>query len=457
MSLGPQLQLFLRDLPADIASVEPADRVMHAYDATNEFHIPSAVVRPRNEDELGLVIRAANAHRVPVFPRAAATGFTGGSLPLHEGVALDLLALNRLLDLDEKSMLVRVQPGIVTSHLQDEVAKVGLYYPPDPASLKTCTIGGNVAENAGGPHCLKYGLTRDYVLAIRGFTGDGRLFETGKGILKNRAGYDLRHLLIGSEGTLAVFSELLLRLIPQPEASLLFSAFFADYEAATAMVNTLLHNGVSPASIEFMDQAALQAVERHAGLGLPLHYAALLLIEVDGRSDEIPQVRDRVERCLQGVAAEVRYAIDPAEQEALWEVRRQASPAMRAYGNKKANEDVVFPRGRIPEAMRGLRRIADEYRIKIINFGHIGDGNIHVNIMYDADDADECRRVQDGIKAVFDLANELDGAVSGEHGIGIAKKRFLPKNIDRTSYELMRSLKATFDPNNILNPGKMLY
>jgi glycolate oxidase len=453
---GGGLSAFFAELDPAIVAVDRVQAALHAFDATNEFHFPAAVVRPRNGDEIRMVVAAAAVHRVPLFPRGAGTGFSGGSVPSAGGVVLDLLALNRILDLDEQEMTVLVEPGVITGYLQQYVERRGLYYPPDPASLKTCTIGGNVAENAGGPHCLKYGVTRDYVLALSGFTGTGAPFTAGKGILKNRAGYDLRHLLIGSEGTLAVFSSILLRLIPKPETRILFAAFFNDLDAATEMVGTLLRRGLMPSSLEFMDDRTLAAVEQHARLGLPIDAQALLLIEVDGRADEMPRLRGLVEDCLVGVAREVRYATTAAAQDSLWEIRRRASPAMRAYGNRKANEDISVPRRHVPAVMRGLKAIAHKHALNIINFGHIGDGNIHVNIMFNGDDSKECARVKLAIVEVFALANRFGGAISGEHGIGLAKKPYLAGNLDPVSYELMRRIKRVFDPHGILNPGKML-
>ncbi|HNW33639.1 MAG TPA: FAD-linked oxidase C-terminal domain-containing protein [Candidatus Ozemobacteraceae bacterium] len=454
---SPNLDRFLAGIDRCIFSADPVTVAAHSYDATNEFHYPSGVVRPRHAADVGAVLRAANESGVCLFPRGAGTGFSGGSLPAGGGVVIDFLGMSRILNIDEESMTARVEPGVVTLHLQNEVEKCGLYYPPDPASLKICTIGGNVAENAGGPHCLKYGVTRDYVLALDGFTADGRPFGAGKGTLKDRAGYDLKHLFIGSEGTLAVFTGILLRLLPKPETRILFSAWFADLNDAAVMVNTLLRRGIAPSSLEFMDRSALQAVESYAKLGINTGYEAVLIVEIDGRSDEMPHLKRITQECLAQTAAEINVATEKREQEALWEIRRKASPAMRAFGNKKANEDIVVPRRNVPACIRELRALAQQDGLNIISFGHIGDGNIHVNIMYDGGNAAERERVERGLKKLFAIVNRYEGAVSGEHGIGIAKKRYLPANLDPVSYDLMRSIKRLFDPNGILNPGKMFY
>lgn len=448
---------FLAGIDGSIFKCDPVTVAAHAYDATNEFHYPAGVVRPRNAADVAAILKSANEHGVSLFPRGAGTGFSGGSLPVDGGVVIDFLGMSRILDIDEESMTARVEPGVVTLHLQEAVEARGLYYPPDPASLKICTIGGNIAENAGGPHCLKYGVTRDYVLSLDGFTADGRPFGAGKGTLKDRAGYDLKHLFVGSEGTLAVFTGILLRLLPRPEDRILFSAYFEDLNDATAMVNTLLKRGIAPSSLEFMDRSALQAVESYAKLGINTRHEAVLIVEIDGRSDEMPHLRRITEECLSKTAAEINVATDKREQDQLWEVRRKASPAMRAFGNKKANEDIVVPRRNVPACIRELRELAEREKLNIISFGHIGDGNIHTNIMYDSGNAEERARVERGLKQLFAIVNKYEGAVSGEHGIGIAKKRFLPANLDPVSYDLMRSIKKLFDPNGILNPGKMFY
>ena len=455
--LEPTISRFAAEVGGDIFSTDAVDLVCNSYDATNEFFFPVGVARPRSAAEVGLILGAANRLGVPIVPRGAGTGFSGGALPVCGGVIVDLLGLNRIIELDEESMTVQVEPGVVTSHLQMHVEGRGLFYPPDPASMKVCTIGGNVAENAGGPRCVKYGVTRDYVMVIDGFTGDGRPFRAGKATLKNRAGYDLKSLLVGSEGTLGIFTSFRLKLIPKPESSLLFLAFFKDFNAATAMVNSLFKLGISPSSMEFMDEYAIAAVEKHSGFGLPLSYQALLLIEIDGRLDEMATLRQKTEECLSQGASEIRVALSVAEQSALWDIRRKTSPALRAFGNKKANEDIVVPRKHIPATMRGLREIAERHALNLICFGHIGDGNIHVNIMYDGANNAEREKIDVAVGEIFDLVNKHDGSVSGEHGIGIAKKRYLPGNLDPVSYDLMRSIKRVFDPGNILNPHKILY
>jgi glycolate oxidase subunit GlcD len=449
------LDRFLSLIDRDLFSDSPVSTAIHAYDATNRFSLPAGVVRPRNAEDLRSILQAATATHTPIFPRGAGTGFSGGSVPRAGGIVLDFLGMNRLIDLDETDMTAIVEPGLITLRLAEAAEECGLFYPPDPASIKTCTIGGNVAENAGGPHCLKYGVTRDYILAIDAFTMAGEPFRAGRAVHKNRAGYDLRHLLIGSEGTLAVFSQFTVKLISKPEDKLLFLAFFSDFNEATRMVNTLYLSGIQPSSLEFMDEFAIRAVDRHSGLGLPDQVKALLYIEVDGRRDDMPFLQTRIEACLQGRATEVRLARDHAEQERLWEIRRKTSPAMRQFGNTKANEDIVVPRRAIPEAILGLREISERLHLNIINFGHIGDGNIHVNIMYDGQNEEESKRAHLGITEVFALVNRLGGAISGEHGIGLAKKPYLPANLDPVSLDLMKRIKREFDPLNLLNPGKI--
>ncbi|MBF0544888.1 MAG: FAD-binding protein [Candidatus Riflebacteria bacterium] len=450
-----QFEKFLSEIDKSIITTSTCDRTFFAYDATNSFVYPSAVVRPRNTDELQNVIRAANATRTPIIPRGAGTGFSGGSLATSGGVVLDLLQLNRIIEIDEEDMMVQVEPGVILRDLHEAVEKKNLYYPPDPASLKTCTIGGNVAENAGGPHCLKYGVTGDYVMIIEAFTGKGDFFSAGKAIYKNRAGYDLKKILIGSEGTLAVFSAFRLKLIAKPESKMLFLAFFADLTEAGKTVNRLLCSGIVPSSIEFMDQNTIIAVEKFAKFGIPTEYEALLLIEIDGRVDEMQPSKRKVEKVLENSAKKVQFADDPREQEKLWEIRRKSSPAMRAYGNTKINEDIVVPRKHVPAAVRTLWEIEKKNSVKIISFGHIGDGNIHVNIMHDGKNQEEVKRAHIAVQEIFEMVNSMGGAVSGEHGVGSSKIDYLPRNIDPVSLQLMREIKSIFDPNNILNPEKI--
>ncbi len=449
------LDRFLDRLPAAIRATDLVARTLHAYDATNRPLLPAAVVRPRTTDELGEVVRLAVAERVPIVPRGAGSGFSGGSLS-EGGVVLDLLGLDRIVDIDTRERLAIVEPGVVTRTLQSAVEREGWFYAPDPASHKFSTLGGNVAENAGGPRCLKYGVTGDWVLAIDAFTGTGATLRAGKPLLKNRAGYDLKRLLVGSEGTLAVFSRLTLRLRPLPQDRFLCLALFRDLDAATAAVGPMLAADIQPAALEFMDHSAIQAVVTHAGIDLPAATRALLLIEVDGRADELPARQARLAEVLAATVIELRTATAPEDQERLWEIRRKASPAMHHFGNTKANEDIVVPVGRIPDMVRALGEIGTRHAVPIISFGHIGDGNIHVNIMYDGHDNAQVGRVELALAEVFAVVNRLDGAISGEHGVGLSKRAWLPANVDTASYALMREIKQVFDPHGILNPGKML-
>ncbi|MBF0407498.1 MAG: FAD-binding protein [Candidatus Riflebacteria bacterium] len=446
---------FISEIGRCSVSTGASERICHAYDATNKFVFPDLVVRPSSIEELHAVVKAANVWKIPLIPRGAGTGFSGGSLGVRGGAVVDLLQFDKIVDLDEDDMTVYVEPGVIVRDIHEAVESRGLYYPPDPASLKTCTIGGNIAENAGGPHCLKYGVTRDYVMVIDGITGGGDIFSAGKAVHKNRAGYDLKQLLVGSEGTLAIFTGFRLKLIAKPEKKILFLAFFSELVDAAKTVNLILKSGIVPSSVEFMDKNTIMAVENFAKFGLPTQHEALLLIEIDGRADETVASRKIAESVLSKHAKLVQFADDKNEQEKLWEIRRKASPAMRAYGNTKINEDIVVPRKHVPTAIRRLWETGERNNVKVISFGHIGDGNIHVNIMHDGNNAQEVKRAKVAVGEIFEMVNSLGGAISGEHGIGTAKMDFLPGNIDNTSLELMRNIKKTFDPNNILNPGKI--
>jgi glycolate oxidase len=426
-------------------------------DALQIGHPADLVLVPANTEQIAAIARLCNQHHVPVVVRGAGTGYTGGAVPVHGGVVVALERLNQILEIDEENPLAVVQPHVITRDLQDAVEARGLFYPPDPASLKQSSLGGNVAECAGGPRAVKYGTTKRYVLALEAVLPTGEIVRTGSKAVKNVVGYDLTQLLVGSEGTLAIITEITLRLVPKPSVQATLQATFADVGHAVAAVSRLLAARVVPATIELIDRPSLAAVETHLGRPVaPSGTGAMLIIEVDGVPAGVEEEAERVVRgCHEAGATEIRRASTPHERDAIWEARRELSFALRALAPRKINHDVVVPRGRVPQLFDLLDRIRTEYRLLIPCFGHAGDGNIHVNLMVNPADADEMRRAAKAEQELFEGVVRLEGSISGEHGIGFAKARYLGLELSPETIALMRRVKLAFDPNNILNPGKL--
>jgi glycolate oxidase len=390
-------------------------------------------------------------------PRGAGTGYTGGSVPVRGGVVLSLERLNRILDIDELNLLAVVEPNVITGDIQDAVEKIGLFYPPDPASLRQCAIGGNVAECAGGPRAFKYGVTKRYVLALQAVLPTGEIIRTGSKAVKNVVGYDLTQLLVGSEGTLAIITEITLRLVPKPPAVATLRACFSDVPSAARAVTELLRRGVVPVTLELMDADSLKAVADYLHERLaPEGTGALLLLEVDGVPEAVESEARRVEEaCRIAGAIEVLRAASASERDDLWRVRRETSYALRTIAPLKLNNDVVVPRGRVPALIELVERLRATYRLRIPCFGHAGDGNIHVNIMVSPDDADEVARAHEAVRTLFEGVVALEGSISGEHGIGFSKAPYIGIELSDDVIALMKRVKAAFDPHGILNPGKI--
>jgi glycolate oxidase len=429
----------------------------YAADALGIGHPPDLVVLPGSAGEIAAIARLCNAHRVPLVVRGAGTGYTGGAVPTAGGIVLSMERLDRILEIDETNLLAVVEPNVITGQLQRAVERVGLFYPPDPASLDQSSIGGNVAECAGGPRAFKYGVTRRYVLALEAVLPTGEVVNTGSKAVKNVVGYDLTQLLVGSEGTLAIITKIVLRLIPKPPARGTLAATFGSIAAAADGVTGMLRRRVVPAAIELVDGDSLRAAETYAGRRIVAPGTeGLLIVECDGAAAAVAEEIERVrEACAGAGAIEIRPAADDAARDELWSVRRTLSLALRATGLRKTNHDVVVPRGRIPQlfdAIEGLRR---EFDLRIAAFGHAGDGNIHVNLMTDPSDAAEHARARRAERRLFEEVIRLEGSISGEHGIGFAKAPYLALELSADVIALMRRVKAAFDPNGILNPGKI--
>ncbi|MCL1980185.1 MAG: FAD-binding protein, partial [Proteobacteria bacterium] len=386
----------------------------------------------------------------------AGSGFTGGSLPVRGGIVLVLTRMNRILEIDADNLIAIVEPGVVTSRLQKEVERQGLFYPPDPASKDFSTLGGNVAECAGGPRCVKYGVTRDYVLGLTVVTPTGSVIRTGGRTMKNVVGYDLTRLFVGSEGTLGIVTQIILRLLPKPAARTTMLVAFATIDGAAQAVSAIIRGKIIPTALEFMDGSAIDCVRRATSLDLPLECRAVLIIEVDGdRALLADQARKILDIIRPLGVLETRTAETAEDSEAIWKVRRSVSPSLRAVNPHKFNEDIVVPRSRVPAMIRALEDISARYGVPIVNFGHAGDGNIHVNVMVDLKQEGMADTVRRALDEIFRTTVKLGGSVSGEHGIGTAKAPYIAMELDEPTLAAMRAVKQALDPNNIMNPGKI--
>jgi glycolate oxidase len=436
------------------------DLMCYSYDSTGMEYMPSAVAFPGSAAEICSIMTLANRERFPVIPRGAGTGMTGGALPVTGGLVLVMSRLNRILEIDVGNQVAAVEPGVITGQFQTAVKKLGLFYPPDPASKNFCTMGGNVAECSGGPSAVKYGVTRDYILGLEVVLPDGRLMHTGVRTAKGVVGYDLTRLFTGSEGTLGIITKIIVRLLALPTHKKTYLVLTDSLQQAAKLVSEILINGILPNTLEYMDRTALHVVNDYLPLDLPEKSRALLLIEVDGDAQSTEEQGEKLQRLLSdrqkypGIL-EVRLARDDKEVEDLWKARRSISPATFKLRPHKISEDVVVPKTKIPELVDFTEKISRELDIFILTFGHAGDGNIHVNIMVDKENPEEYRKGQTAKKRLFEHVLSLAGTISGEHGVGITKAPYLSLELDETSLAIMQNIKSVFDPNNILNPGKI--
>lgn len=432
------------------------DMVCYGYDAQHVERLPYAVVRPADAEQVAGIVLLANKEDFPLTPRGAGTGLSGGSVPANGGVVIDLGRMNRILSIDEENLLATVEPGVVTADLHTAVEAVGLMYPPDPGSMKVSTIGGNVAENAGGLRAIKYGVTKDYLMALEGVTPTGEFFKAGAETMKSVSGYDLVRLMCGSEGTLGIFTKIVLKLIPLPKARRSVLASFAKLEEAARAVSGIISAGIMPATLEIMDNTTIRAVEEYKQLGLPIEAGALLLLEVDGAAG---QVEEEAAEAISAIRAHgptnVQTASDAEERDRIWEGRRAALGALSRVRPTTVLEDATVPRSRLAEMVAEIEAIAARHSLVIGIFGHAGDGNLHPTILTDERDSDEMARVALAVKDIFEAALRLGGTVSGEHGIGFSKADFLPLEMGPGAMGMMRAIKSALDPKNILNPGKV--
>jgi glycolate oxidase len=442
----------MKQIQLEIAhfSSDEEDLSAYGFDASGLEEIPAAVAWPESTQEVQAVLRQASQNTIAVIPRGAGTGMTGGSVPVKGAIVLSFERMNRLLELDEKNLTALVEPGLINGKFQRRLYEKDLFYPPDPASMEFCTLGGNVAENAGGPRALKYGVTKDYVLSLEAVLPDGRVINTGVRTQKGVVGYDLTRLLVGSEGTLAAITGIRLRLLPAPQDVLTLLVIFKDVAHSGEAVSRIIASKIIPRTLEFMDRESIRAVEDFSPAGFPQDTEALLLIELDGHPAAIQTEAERVADICRKLGAELTMAGDEDARGALWRSRRAVSPALYHLSLNKISEDIVVPRSNIPQMLTALKRISEKHGVPIASFGHAGDGNIHVNLL-----PDEKLEPSRMLKELFSEVLALGGTISGEHGIGITKKPYLAMEIKPAELGLMKDIRRVFDPKGILNPGKI--
>lgn len=435
----------------------PEDLVAYSYDGTFMEGRPDVVVSPDSTEQVSRVIQVAAREHIPVVPRGMASGLAAASIPFNGGIALNMCRMNRILEIDELNFTATVEAGVITQDLADAVEKRGLFYPPDPSSIKQSTLGGNAACNAGGPRCLKYGVTSDYVLGLTVVLADGRVLKTGGKAIKNVAGYNLTQLFIGSEGTLGVITELIVKLIAKPKFAHTAQAVFPRLIDAGVCVNNILNAGITPATIELMDETTIATIEEAMHLGLPTDAEAILIIEADGMDEDMvtKEMNLIAEICRNTGASHVEVARTAAARSRLWEARRSISPSLARRRPNKLGEDISLPRSAIPDGIRRIKEISRKYELPIAIFGHAGDGNLHPNILFDRRDQAEWAKVEKASAEIFAVAIELGGTITGEHGVGVLKRPFLEHDVGSVAVDVMRSIKQALDPQGILNPGKV--
>jgi len=442
--------------PSEILS-EPEDLIPYSFDGTAVLQqMPLAVVFAQTADEVSAILKAANAEGFPIVTRGSGTGLSGGSVPVEGGVVLCLSKMNRILEVDRKNLTLTAEAGVVTEEIAQAAEKAGLFYPPDPGSMKISTIGGNVAENSGGLRGLKYGVTRDYVMGLEIILPDGERIFTGNKCVKDVAGYSLRDLFIGSEGTLGVITQVMLALIPKPAARQTLLATYDRMEDAANTVSAIIEAKIIPCTLEFLDRVTVNCVEDFAKIGLPREAAAVLLMESDGHPAAVEEEALRMAEIARNCGAkEVKIAASEEEALQLASARRAAFSALARLAPTTILEDATVPRSELARMVSFIQGVAEKYQLKIGTFGHMGDGNLHPTFLTNEKNVEEMHRVELAMKEIFDFAIKLGGTITGEHGVGLAKKAFLKDAIGDMNLEVMRRIRTAFDPNDILNPGKI--
>ncbi|HEX2606580.1 MAG TPA: FAD-linked oxidase C-terminal domain-containing protein [Flavisolibacter sp.] len=455
------LETFAGIVGENYVFADPEVLDQYAHDETEDLHyLPEVVLKPGTTEEISRILKVCNQHKIPVTPRGGGTGLSGGALPHLGGVLLSIERLNKILTIDERNLQVITEPGVITEVLQDAVKERGLFYPPDPSSRGSCMIGGNIAENSGGPKAVKYGVVKDYVLNLEVVLPTGDVIWTGANVLKNATGYNLTQLMVGSEGTLGIVTKAVLKLLPLPKYDLLMLVPFGHAEKACEAVSAIFRAGFTPSALEFMERDALEWALRfvdQSGIRLEDHVQAHLLIEVDGNDVDVlmKEMEGISEIVMNFECGEILFAEDAQQKAELWKLRRRVAEAVKSHSVYK-EEDTVVPRAELPALLHGVKEIGRTYGFHSVCYGHAGDGNLHVNIIKgDLTDEQWNGSLKEGIREIFELVKRLGGTISGEHGIGLVQKEYLPIVFDPVQLQLMRSIKKIFDPNNILNADKI--
>lgn len=437
------------------------DRFGYSYDSSFvplfPANLPDLVVRPLTTEQVSQVMKLAYEHNIPVTPRGAASGRTGGSIPLKGGISLSLERMKKVIEFDEKNMMITVEAGVLTGDIYNLCAQKGLFYPPDPASFKFSTIGGNIAENAGGMRAVKYGVTHNFVMGLEVVLADGTVINTGGKSIKNVTGYNLTQLIVGSEGTLGIVTKAILRLIPMPKFRNTLQLMFSTLDGACATIHQMLQSGVVPASAELMDRTCLKAIGRNRKIDIPEGTEACIVTEVDGAEEyEIKKQAEQIEAIARkNDVIELRIAKSAQEADEIWAIRRALSPAVGALAPDRVSEDISVPRNEFPEIVRRIRKIVDKYNLDFAVYGHAGDGNLHPSILCDMADPEQAVRVHAAVEEMFAATLELGGTLSGEHGIGITKQHYMKDALGEAGVNTLKAIKQALDPKGILNPGKM--
>ncbi|WML50820.1 FAD-linked oxidase C-terminal domain-containing protein [Neobacillus sp. PS3-12] len=455
--IDKQLLKEIHDIvPSERILTDLSERYSYSYDASFGEYLPDIVIQPKNTKEVAALIKLANQYKIPVYPRGAATSLSGGSLAVKGGMTLDMSQFEKRLTIDTENMLAITTPSVITGEIHKKAEEAGLFYPPDPSSSHVSTIGGNLLENSSGPKGLKYGTTKEYVIGLEVVTPTGEIIRTGGRTVKNVTGYDLTRLIVGSEGTLGIVTEAILRLIPKPLARKTLLASFTHLNDSGHAITKILSSGILPCAMELMDNACIRAVENYQPSGLPIDAEAIVIIEVDGHPSAIAEEITKCEQiCWEQGASNVKVASTETERNDIWKARKMVSPAITQMGPTKISEDATVPRSQIPAMVEKLERIRKKYNLNLVVFGHAGDGNLHPNIITDKRNIEEMKRVESAVSEIFESAIELGGTLSGEHGIGMLKAPYMEKELGKDGLFMMKKIKEAWDPNNILNPGKI--